>query len=239
MTTLRLRRSPTRRVTRRIRRLVRAYNVFEPAANDSEGTLKKRCRRSASASARSKHAVKLIALVTARRARDAPHAGPSRRNPADRRCLRDTEIEQLLRDYTRPILRAAGLQKQNIQMVIINDKSFNAFVADGRRIFVNYGAHHAIDNAEPDHRRARARDRTSRRRPPVEVARAACSAQTQMIIAMLLGAGAIAAGRRPRQRNSGLAARPARPRSAHRRRSTAEACWPTSASRRKTPTAPA
>ncbi len=54
--------------------------------------------------------------------------------------LRDTEIEQLLRDYTRPILRAAGLEKQNIQMVIINESVFNAFVADGRRIFVNYGA---------------------------------------------------------------------------------------------------
>jgi predicted Zn-dependent protease len=54
--------------------------------------------------------------------------------------LRDTETEQLLREYTRPILRAAGLEKQNIQMVIINDASFNAFVADGRRIFVNYGA---------------------------------------------------------------------------------------------------
>ena len=34
--------------------------------------------------------------------------------------LRDAEAEQLLRDYTRPILRAAGLEKQNIQVVIIN-----------------------------------------------------------------------------------------------------------------------
>src|SRR5471030_467230 len=54
--------------------------------------------------------------------------------------LRDSEAEQLLRDYTRPILRAAGLEKQNIQIVIINESVFNAFVADGRRIFVNYGA---------------------------------------------------------------------------------------------------
>src|SRR6202040_1756422 len=54
--------------------------------------------------------------------------------------LRDAESEALLREYTRPILRAAGLEKQNIQMVIINDSQFNAFVADGRRIFVNYGA---------------------------------------------------------------------------------------------------
>src|SRR5262245_62605418 len=54
--------------------------------------------------------------------------------------IRDAEAEQLLRDYTRPILRAAGMEKQNIQMVIINEVSFNAFVADGRRIFVNTGA---------------------------------------------------------------------------------------------------
>ena len=46
----------------------------------------------------------------------------------------------MLREYTQPILRSAGLAQQNIQVVIINDRSFNAFVADGRRIFVNGGA---------------------------------------------------------------------------------------------------
>ena len=35
--------------------------------------------------------------------------------------IRDAEIEQLLRDYTQPILKAAGLAQQNIQVVIIND----------------------------------------------------------------------------------------------------------------------
>ena len=54
--------------------------------------------------------------------------------------IRDAEIEQLLRDYTAPILRAAGLGQQNVQVVIINDKSFNAFVMDAHRIFVNAGA---------------------------------------------------------------------------------------------------
>jgi len=67
----------------------------------------------------------------------APARAQENKGPA---ILRDTESEQLLREYTRPILRTAGLEKQNIQMVIINDSSFNAFVADGRRIFVNYGA---------------------------------------------------------------------------------------------------
>lgn len=54
--------------------------------------------------------------------------------------IRDAEIENLLRDYTRPILRAAGLSQQNVEVTIINNRAFNAFVMDGRRIFVNAGA---------------------------------------------------------------------------------------------------
>src|SRR5262245_6574588 len=54
--------------------------------------------------------------------------------------IRDAEIEQLLRDYTQPILKVAGLSQQNIRVIIINDRSFNAFVMDGQRIFVNAGA---------------------------------------------------------------------------------------------------
>src|ERR1700752_3122265 len=54
--------------------------------------------------------------------------------------IRDAEIEQLLRDYTAPIFRVAGLADQNIHVVIIDDKSFNAFVMDAHRIFVNVGA---------------------------------------------------------------------------------------------------
>ena len=54
--------------------------------------------------------------------------------------IRDAEIEDLLRDYTRPILRVAKLGGQNVEVVMLGDRSFNAFVADGRRIFVNVGA---------------------------------------------------------------------------------------------------
>jgi predicted Zn-dependent protease len=54
--------------------------------------------------------------------------------------IRDAEIEQLLRDYTAPIFRVAGLADQNIHAVIIDDKSFNAFVMDAHRIFINVGA---------------------------------------------------------------------------------------------------
>ena len=119
--------------------------------------------------------------------------------------LRDTEAEQLLREYTRPILRAAGLEKQNIQMVIINDSAFNAFVADGRRIFVNYGAMLQSDTPnqiigvlahETGHL---AGGHLSKMRQQL------ASAQTQMIIAMLIGAGALVAGARSGNANSGLA----------------------------------
>src|ERR1041385_2826345 len=54
--------------------------------------------------------------------------------------IRDAEIEQLLREYTQPIFRVAGLADQNIHVVIIDDKSFNAFVMDAHRIFINVGA---------------------------------------------------------------------------------------------------
>lgn len=115
--------------------------------------------------------------------------------------LRDAEIEQLLRDYSTPVLRAAGLARQNIQVVIINDGTFNAFVADGRRIFINQGAlwqsktpnqvigvlAHEAGHIAGGHL-SKMREQMAR-------------AQTQMIVAMLLGAGAIAAGSRS---NSGI-----------------------------------
>ena len=73
----------------------------------------------------------LPALPTHAQEKDAAQALP---------IIRDAEIEQLLRDYTQPILRVAGLGQRNIRVVIINDRSFNAFVIDAKRIFINAGA---------------------------------------------------------------------------------------------------
>jgi predicted Zn-dependent protease len=110
--------------------------------------------------------------------------------------VRDAEIEQLLREYTQPILRAAGLTQQNVQVVIINERSFNAFVADGRRIFVNGGA--LMEAETPNqiigvlaHETGHiAGGHLSRMRDAI------ASATTQSIIAMLLGAGALVAASR-------------------------------------------
>jgi predicted Zn-dependent protease len=118
--------------------------------------------------------------------------------------LRDTETEQVLRDYTRPILRVAGLEKQNIQVTIINQAVFNAFVADGRRIFVNHGA--LLQSETPNqiigvlaHETGHlAGGHLARLREQL------AQAQTQMIIAMLLGVGAMAAGAKSGNSNGGL-----------------------------------
>ena len=53
--------------------------------------------------------------------------------------IRDAEIETLLADYARPIFRAAGLDGGRIRVRIIHSKAFNAFVLDGRNIFINTG----------------------------------------------------------------------------------------------------
>src|SRR6478735_3471424 len=140
-----------------------------------------------------KKASSLTALVTAAAIAllPMPAAHAQAKGPP---VLRDTETEQLLREYTRPILRAAGMEKQNIQMVIVNEGSFNAFVADGRRIFVNYGA--ILQSETPNqiigvlaHETGHlAGGHLSKLREQL------ANAQTQMIIAMLLGAGAMAVG---------------------------------------------
>ncbi len=45
-----------------------------------------------------------------------------------------------MRDYTAPIFRAAGINSSAAKIYLIGDRSFNAFVANGQKIFVNAGA---------------------------------------------------------------------------------------------------
>jgi len=139
-------------------------------------------------------AISIAAAVPTRAQQDAAKGLP---------LIRDAEIEQLLRDYTAPILKAAGLSQQNVQVVIINDRSFNAFVADGRRIFVNVGAlmeaktpneiigvfAHETGHLAGGHL-ARMREELAR-------------AQTSVIVAMLLGVGAMLAGAKSSSGNAG------------------------------------
>lgn len=59
--------------------------------------------------------------------------------------IRDAEIEDTLRVYTEPLLVAAGLDPNDVDMYIVNDDSVNAFVAAGQNIFVHTGLILAAD----------------------------------------------------------------------------------------------
>lgn len=109
--------------------------------------------------------------------------------------IRDAEIESLLKSYTLPIFKAAKLNRKAVDVYIVNNNSFNAFVT-GSSMFIHTGAltRSATPNEiigviahETGHiiggHQVRMRDRIAK-------------AQVLGAIGVLLGAGAIAAGGR-------------------------------------------
>jgi predicted Zn-dependent protease len=142
-------------------------------------------------------ASRVIALVTATavalgslpaRAQNGSNAGIP--------LIRDAEIEQLLRDYYAPIEKAAGLSNQNVKVVIINDRSFNAFVMDAHHVFVNAGA---LMEAETPNQLIGVFSHETGHIVGGHLAKMRqelANAQTAAIVAMLLGIGAVVAGAR-------------------------------------------
>ncbi len=61
--------------------------------------------------------------------------------------LRDAETEDLFRDMSRPLVEAAGLRPENVQIVLVGDGSINAFVAGGQIVYIHSGLLAAADNA--------------------------------------------------------------------------------------------
>jgi len=61
--------------------------------------------------------------------------------------LRDAETESLFKDMSRPMIVAAGLSPANVQIVLIQDDSINAFVAGGQTVYIHSGLIQAADNA--------------------------------------------------------------------------------------------
>jgi predicted Zn-dependent protease len=141
-------------------------------------------------------AIAVIVAVAVAGVGIGPAAVPARAQSAGRAMpiIRDTEIENLLRDYASPILHAAGLAKQNVKVVIVNDRAFNAFVMDGKHIFINAGA--LFDAKTPNEVIGVIAHETGHlagghlMRMREEMSRA----QTASVVAMLLGVGAAVAG---------------------------------------------
>ena len=62
-------------------------------------------------------------------------AGPA----AAQSVLRDAETEAFFRDASKPLIIASGLSPKNVDIVMLQDKSVNAFVAGGQRVYVHSG----------------------------------------------------------------------------------------------------
>ena len=61
--------------------------------------------------------------------------------------LRDAETEAFFDEISAPLIAAAGLDPNNVEIILINDKSINAFVAGGQAVYVHSGLIDAATSA--------------------------------------------------------------------------------------------
>ncbi|SNY93787.1 Putative Zn-dependent protease, contains TPR repeats [Cohaesibacter sp. ES.047] len=130
------------------------------------------------------------------------HAASANAQNSKLRLVRDAETEELIRDYARPILKVAGLKPGNIRIHLVNDSRMNAFVVDGKRIFINTGT--LIAAKTPNEVIGILAHETGHIAGGhlVRLRRAVENAQTMAVVGMLLGAGAAAAGAATGNRNA-------------------------------------
>ena len=108
--------------------------------------------------------------------------------------IRDAEIERILRGYSEPIFHAAGLDEKAVDIFIINDESLNAFVAGGQNVFIHTGMITTLNTPNElkgviAHETGHISGGHLARGPE-----AAAKAEIPMLIGMLAGVAAIAAG---------------------------------------------
>lgn len=73
-------------------------------------------------------------------------ARPAIAQEADASVLRDSETELLFKDISRPLIQAAGLDPNNVNVVLLNDSEINAFVDRGQYVYIQSGLIQAVDN---------------------------------------------------------------------------------------------
>lgn len=61
--------------------------------------------------------------------------------------LRDAETEAFFDEISAPLVEAAGLDPKNVDIILINDKSINAFVAGGQAVYIHSGLIDAATSA--------------------------------------------------------------------------------------------
>ncbi len=60
--------------------------------------------------------------------------------------LRDAETEAFFQDMARPLIQAARLDPRSVRILLVGDRSINAFVAEGQNVFFHAGLIEAADN---------------------------------------------------------------------------------------------
>ncbi len=60
--------------------------------------------------------------------------------------LRDAETEAFMAEMSGPLIKAAGMEPRNVQVMVINDPEINAFVAGGQYVWVHSGLIAQADN---------------------------------------------------------------------------------------------
>ena len=62
--------------------------------------------------------------------------------------IRDAEIEDTIRGYATPLLQAAGISPGDVDLILVNDDSINAFVAGGMKIFIYTGLLRRVESPD-------------------------------------------------------------------------------------------
>jgi predicted Zn-dependent protease len=108
--------------------------------------------------------------------------------------IRDSEIEHISRDWATPLFAAAGLVPGDVEIYLINDPAINAFVAGGQKVFLNTGLLLAAET--PDQVMGVIAHETGHLSGGhlVRTQKALAKANLQTIMAVLLGAAAVAGG---------------------------------------------
>ena len=113
---------------------------------------------------------------------------------AAQQILRDAETEALLRDISRPLIVAAGLRPENVQVVILNDPEINAFVAGGQIVYLHSALFTAADNANEVQGVIAHELAHVVHGDVIRINEGARTATGIMLLSLLLGAAAMAAG---------------------------------------------
>lgn len=80
--------------------------------------------------------VSIVAMVAVSFLSWTAPAGAQRR---EMQLLSDAETEHTIRTMARPIFQAAGIDAEAVSIILVNDRTLNAFVAGGQNIFLHTG----------------------------------------------------------------------------------------------------